>query len=255
MEDTIITFLISETSVHVAEVSRSTKGIQRQEFHRFTAFREHDYKSELSSVIEQLKWNWKNDNIVLAWCTNKATLVPAKVMGQVSIEELSSFLFGDTIEKKNLDYNRLPELDVVNVFEIPLWVKSFFVIKFPLITIVHEQTAALRAHFETSNFKFKLEVSINEDYLSLYCIENNELKFSNNFEFQTAEDIVYYIVYVLKQKSFEEKTGTLTFSSYLEESSDVIKKAIHLLESNKLVPNLKIQSTAKSSFLNLLTCV
>jgi hypothetical protein len=73
-----------------------------------------------------------------------------QLISETKPEKLFKFCFGDT--KENIDHNRIHELEIANIFQIPLWVKSAFVINFPVINIYQSNTIFLKGIFNETVF-------------------------------------------------------------------------------------------------------
>ena len=63
--------------------------------------------------------------------TKETTLVPTAIFGDTNAKDVYRLCFGETNSGMQLDFNRIPEHGLVNVFAIQEWIKSFFVIRFP----------------------------------------------------------------------------------------------------------------------------
>jgi hypothetical protein len=251
---TQLTFILSGTSVSFAEVLRSSQAVIRSATHRFTSTREGEMKEELTQFVAGLNLNSDYQEYSLGWCTPNSALFPTAVFSASSPEKLAQLVFGDTIEKNNLDFNRISELTMVNVYEIPLWIKSFFIIKFPQILIQHEETMNLRALFQGSVFRLKIVVGIYDDYFSLNIIHKTELIFANSYAYSSMEDIVYYTQFALKSKNIQESRGELlgiTSSSDSEGLFNEFSEAFAKIQSSSMA----LEVSTKSHFQQQIQCV
>jgi len=254
VSNTQLTIHISRTSVHVAEVLRSNQEIVRQYSIDLLENTHEGYKEKLKSIFDEL--NLKDDyaEYTMAWATPKQTLVPLSAFNETSAKAVFQLMFGDEIDEKTIDFNRLMELNMVSVFEIPDWVKSFFIMRFPQVVFKHEHAMTLRALFQKNTFKRKINVSFSDEYMNISIINKNELAFSNSFEFQTAEDILYHLLFVLEQKDLTNEEGEINFL-YVDE-----KTKIKANETQELLTKLnafkKIKVNTIESVLKLQTlCV
>ena len=254
MSNTQLTFIISGTSVSYAEVLRSSQTLLRTATHRFESTRESEIKVELADFVAGLNLNDEYQEYSLAWCTPNSALFPMGVFSESSPEELAQLVFGDAIEKNNLDFNRIAELAMVNLYEIPLWIKSFFIIKFPKILIQHEQTMNLRALFQGSVFKLKLVVGIYDEYFSLNIIHKTELIFANSYAYSSMEDIVYYTQFALKSKSIQERSAILLGITSTPESEELFKEFSDAMIKIQ-ASTMQLESSSISHFQQQLLCV
>ena len=200
-----LTIHISRTSVHVAEVLRSSQEIVRAEELLLHESNPVQYKLKLNEFFNEKGFNKDYVEVSAAWSTAQHAVIPLAVYNDSSKEALFNFLFEPNEENTKLDFNRLMELSLVSVFEIPDWVKSFLVIKFPRIILKHEHAIFLRAIFQANTFKRKVFLSLCDDYINIAIVYHNELCFSNSYEYVNADDMIYYFMYVIEnQKLLDE---------------------------------------------------
>lgn len=161
-------------------------------------------RSEVERVIksnDDLQFDF--GDVTLSFSEQKSTLVPVQMISESKPEKLFKFCYGDV--KENIDYNRIPELGVANIFQIPLWVKSAFVINFPVINIYHANTIFLKGIFNETVFKPKAHLLIYEDHFNLVLVSKTHLLLSNSFTFKSDDDVVYHLLFALDQKEIDRK--------------------------------------------------
>jgi hypothetical protein len=234
--------------VHVAEVLRSNQEIVRSESLELHESTPDQYKSKLTEFFEANSFDKDYEEISAAWSTPKNALIPLRVYNDTDPKSLYKLLFGEAPDQQTVDFNRLMELSIVSVFEIPDWVKSFFVIRYPRITIKHEQALALRAIFQSSTFDRAIHISLCDDYMSIFLVYHNELAFFNSFEYQTVDDILYYSMYVLEQEGWSKEA--IQLNGYFP--GDEKKKVLSEFQ-DKLKRIKSAQSITVSPFKNSLT--
>ncbi|PWH86226.1 DUF3822 family protein [Brumimicrobium oceani] len=255
MSNTQLTIHISRTSVHVAEVLRSNQEIIQQHHFELLEGTPDAYRRRLKEIFNSITTlQDEYPEYTMAWSTPKHTLVPLSVFNESSSKAVFQLMFGDALDERMIDFNRLMELNVVNVFEIPDWVKSFFIIKYPQIAFKHEHAMTLRALFQMGTFKRQITVSVNDEYVNITIIHKNELIFSNAFEYQTAEDILYNLLFVIEQEGLTNEEGSLSLYYTDDKTEDIAKQTYALV--NQLKPLKSIKLNTIDSILKLQTlCV
>lgn len=161
------------------------------------------------------------DEITLSWSSNKTTLVPNSIFSESSPQAIFELCYGKN--ETDVDYNRISELSVVNVYEIPEWIKRFFVIKFPRINIQHEGSMLLRQVLNENAFKLKCSIIVYKNHFQLIISKHNELTFYSNFEYQSAEDIIYHVMFALQQKELTTEQGSFELVKGIGASSETIE--------------------------------
>ncbi len=138
----------------------------------------------------------------ISWSCVRTTLVPGNIFAESTPFSIFSLCFGKNYDSNTIDYNRIPEQSIVNIFEIPLWVKSYFVLKFPRAIIQQEGSVIIRGLFGTSTFKLRALLSIHDNYFGLTVVKENKLQFYSIFDYQNTDDIIYHFIFVLQQKEW-----------------------------------------------------
>ncbi len=148
--------------------------------------------------------------VSVSWLSPNAQLVPVPLFEPKSADALFAACFTRQVSSTELDYNRISELGIVNLYEIPLWVKSFFVIKFPRAIIQHEYSHQLRGIMKQA-FRLQVQVNVYPELMTIQVADKNELLFCNAFEIQHVNDVLYYLSFALQQLQLENKAGKLNF--------------------------------------------
>ncbi|MDA7803661.1 DUF3822 family protein [Crocinitomix sp.] len=130
------------------------------------------------------------------------TLIPVDLFSYSKPKDIFKLNYPEPID--NLDYNRIPELGIVNIYEVPLWIKSLFVIRFPRIKIVHRSTVLLKGIFDQASFSPKVHLFIEKEKFYFMISEKSKLTYFNHFEFKELADLVYYVHFVFDQKEYDQ---------------------------------------------------
>jgi hypothetical protein len=146
-------------------------------------------------------------DFVLTAGTVRNTLIPTGIFNVSKPAEIFKLNYTEPLE--NLDYNRLPELDIVNIYELPIWVKSAFVIRFPRVKIMHRSSVLLKGIFDQTAFYTKAHIFIEESSFYFFITDRNKLIYFNRFDFKNLADIVYHLLFVMEQKELSQDKTTI----------------------------------------------
>ena len=254
MEGVQLTIVLSRTSVHVAEVFRSSKEIIRTESKVFDNVNEINVKEVLTNFFSTLNWSDNYEEYTLSWISSTATLVPTRIFEATDAKSVLDLVVGGKIDKNEVDYNRIVEQDIITIYEIPHWVKSFFIIKFPKIALYHAYTVNIRALFASSVFRVTFSIQLYEEHFMLLIAHKNQLVFSNQFDYQSKEDILYYLMFALQQHGLSEEKGTIHATFIDDKSKAVINDLFQLLKDKKIMTKFTVGSM-DLAFKNQLSCV
>lgn len=215
MAKTQLTFVLSENALSVAALD----GDQVTPLGTvvFQGRKDFQYKEQIQEFLAKLDINQKEyDEYSLSWFNPLSALVPMNIFGASSAEAIYKTCFTQETAANDIDYNRVSELSLVNVFDIPLWVKSFFVIRYPRIVMQHEGSHLLRGIFSGPTFKLGVHIVLHAQHFQLVIVKHNALLFYNTFEAHAVEDILYYTAFSLQQQGLNNEAG----QRFVYESSD-----------------------------------
>lgn len=243
---------LSESAVTFASIENGV--IQSVDKFHFKDKIDYRYKEQLEQIFIEKGYRERSyDEYSLSWYSLYSTLLPNNVFEETKTDQLFQLCYKEIIPHETIDYNRIPELAIVNVFSIPLWVKSFFVIKFPRIVIQHEGSHLLHGIFSGSTYKLKATIVLHDASFNLVLANESGLQFYAHFDFQSAEDVIYHFMYTLQQNGFLGQKGTLTICTSVgstEEMATEIKSKLSSL-SDLASFNIEINSHLLLNFQTL----
>jgi hypothetical protein len=216
-----------------------------QQFHfDFKDKTDFGYKDQLDVFLGKTDFralDW--DEYSLSWFSEKSTLLPYSVFNDIDKEKVFELAYGKSTAENSIDFNRISEFTGANIYEIPMWVKSFFVTRFPRMVFQHEGSHVIRGLISGAGFGLNLLLSLHENHFLILATHNNELKYYNTFEYQVAEDIVYHTAHLLQQNNWQELKGKLHFVPALLTSKDKAEKAKDMFLKLPPFQKLKIEES------------
>jgi len=196
----------------------------------FNSFEEFDYSREgLDKLTSSEIFKYDFADYILTAGTVRNTLVPTSIFNFSKPADIFKLNYSAPID--NLDYNRIPELDIVNIYELPMWIKAAFVIRFPRVKMVHRSTVLLKGIFNQPASSPKLHLFIENDSFYFFITEKNKLQYFNRFDYKALSDIVYHVLFVLDQKEIAQEKidfhlyGIPANWQYFKEFSSFFKNA------------------------------
>jgi len=181
----------------VAVVHKATKKIVDQKV--FTDFE--FSRAGLDKILADDFFKPEFADFILTAGTIRNTLIPTGIFNVSKPAEIFKLNYTEPID--NLDYNRIPELDIVNIYELPIWIKSAFVIRFPRVKMLHRSSVLLKGIFDQPTFSPKAHLFIEEGSFYLFMTEKSKLQYFNRFDYKSLADIVYHVLFVAEQKNIQ----------------------------------------------------
>lgn len=217
----------------------------------FSSENEQSIQAEIELALESNSSLHKDfDDYSLSWSNKRSSLVPNSIFADSSAQSIHQLCFGKDTTTNDIDYNRIAELSIVNVFDVPLWIKGFFVRRFPRIIIQHQGSHILRNIISSNAFYLKVNLILEKDFFNLIIVKHNNLEFYSFFDYSTHEDIIYHLLFALQQKEFSNEKGTLEIVKGLGVSPGIIEDIMSTLEKvkdlNQISPKVIEHFIAKS---------
>lgn len=158
-------------------------------------------KDKVKPFLDDPIFGYEFQNYSLSSGGHRNTLIPTDLFSHTAPKEVFQLNYPKPYD--NLDYNRIPEIGIVNIYELPLWIKSLFVIKFPRIKITHRSTVLLKGIFDQPVFAPKIHLFVESDQFYYVITNRSKLVYYNRFDYKDLSDLVYYLLFVLEQKELE----------------------------------------------------
>lgn len=254
MAKTQLSFVLSDHSMSVAEILGDT--VNELGTLIFQSRKDFEYKDQIRGFLSGIHPGGKEyDDYSLSWFSPLSTLVPMNVFGASSARDIFQACFTKPMISNDIDYNRISELSVVNVFEVPLWIKSFFVISYPRIVIQHEGTHFLRGIFAASTFKTGIHIVLHEQHFLMLIVRHNELKFYNTFESASEDDVLYYLSFGLQQQNLLGEAGQLFIYETADTPAGMRGKILDKAATLRDLKMLSVSETKNLHFKYQQTCV
>ena len=155
-------------------------------------------------------------------------LVSSNLFQKENIDQYLKFN-NNIIESDTYKFDTLDNNEIVNIFVCNQ--NDYSILDIYNSSIMHcHQTSLLINTFiklninkETSN----IYININKSTFNIIFIKNNKIQFINTFDFNTSEDLIYYILFCLEQLELNpEKIQTTISGKIFKEYYDIIYKYI-----------------------------
>ena len=166
-------------------------------------------------------------NALVLWSNQSSVMVPSKLLDNTKSEAIMRLSFANEVNTNEIDFNRIPLLSTAIVYTIPLWVKSLFVLKFPGSKIIHRMSSGIN-FLANKNSVTKIHgiLTIEERFLSFLVFQNDQpiVFIQNNFE--TFEDVVYFVTYTLQNLKLTDLNGKIEVINLVSEinASELVLK-------------------------------
>jgi hypothetical protein len=188
-------------------------------------------------------YNYEYDSIHVALANSRSTLIPHAVFKPDQLQSYHQFNFSKQEEDKFFS-DHLINLSAHNVYSIPDYLSE------PFQSLKHVHFL----HFSSPLIESTLLLAKKEKALSLIhvhvlpssfqviVVKNQQLELYNSFIYQSSEDFIYYLLFVLDQLNINNEEADVTLTGAVEKNSVIytmMHKYIKSLRFGQRPDNLK----------------
>ncbi|MFO7830096.1 MAG: DUF3822 family protein [Bacteroidales bacterium] len=197
-----------------------------------------DYLKDVEDYIEKnelLSQQYKKTKLI--WLSTKNILVPNDFFDASKLKQLVEINHQlddlDEIHFKSLKYN-----DIVSAFIVPNLIATLFLKKYPQIEFYNQQLPFINHIIQKHHSEqIRSFINIQEDFFELAVTKNGQILIYNSFNYTTANEMVYFILFALEQKKIDHKNTELVVSGFLDKKSEAyqaLKKFIKIVKFDQL---------------------
>ena len=206
------------------------------------------HQEELSEAIRPFSNRDTSPNF--SWFSSEFTLIPNALFLPSELENYHRLNFGELNTNDSLSYDAIYEENLSLVYTIPKWLSLFKRSYFFNSKIMHHASYLIKNCMKSEYLN--LISIVYEGTSFIMCIKkNSKLLICNSFEYQTEEDLIYFILSHHKQLELA-KNNTINFLSYIEELNS--EKVLSIVAHFKELSGYSMHFLNKSDYNTTLTC-
>src|SRR5690606_36921361 len=184
------------------------------------------------------------DDILVLHNNNLNTFVPTALFDKTA---LGSYLQYNVkvFPTDYFDYDSIESLQMENVYVPYVVFNNYFLDRFGSFDFQHIHTNLLQHFIHTSanNGTKEFFVHIADNHFEIVIIENKKLVFFNSYEYQTKEDFLYYILFVMEQLQLNPQEQLVELTGKTDPTSELYQ-IVYQYVRNVKVADLKTTAQA-----------
>lgn len=215
-----------------------------EEYNFSDCYNEYSLVNPLKEIVTNnsiYKAPFKSINI--SFVNNRSTLIPNAVFKADKLENFHQFNFSK-LEEDQFFSDKLINLSAHNVYSIPDFITTIFK---DLNNVIFKHFSS--ALIESSLIQAKrnktlslIQVNILPSSFQVIAIKDQKLELYNSFTYQSSEDFIYYLLFVLDQLNINNEEASITLTGQVEKNSTIftiLYKYIKTLSFGYRPDNLK----------------
>lgn len=182
----------------------------------------HLFTDHLISSVKHFQATKKKYNqILINYFTPHFTLCPNSMYSQDNMRDILEFNVGEIQQKIVLadDVNT----DIKLIYAIDEQLKSTLNQLFPSHHLQHSVTGLVKLMLTADDFqKEQLLISVHENYIEVVLKKNHQLILANQYEYSTANDVLYYVLNIIEQYQLNPLTVNISLVGNMASNSDLV---------------------------------
>jgi hypothetical protein len=173
---------------------------------------------EVAAEDKWLQGTFKS--VSVSFTSSKNTLIPTALFEE---EHIKSYLSINTGNKhiENPLYNRLLETDIINCFSVDKDIYNVITKQYPGASILHQGSIQIEAAGHRKLKDPSIFLQFNRKSIDIVSVKGKQIQLMNSFNYTTSEDVIYYLLYVMEQLSFDQNTTTVVLMGNIQKESKV----------------------------------
>lgn len=185
-----------------------------------------------AQIIEQLELIYDDHhvlqagywgNIIVAFKNKKFSFIPASLFDENDIPNYLNLNCELDLSIESVGFTKHPNLDLVNTFAYSTGLSDWLEAKYPRKTInFHHQTSSLITgvlHSASKNGEKEMYIYCDEQNLNIVITKDNDLVYSNLFEYKSAEDLTYFAMFVIHELGLNPEKVPVTLWGTIDQTS------------------------------------
>ena len=184
-----------------------------------------DTVKHLFNTEEALAGNF--DKVTLIHVNELATLVPKALFNEESIADYLK-LNSKILKTDFITYDTITTNESINVYVPYVNVNNFIYDRFGDFTYKHFSTVLIESILviEKNTNDSKLYINVSETHFEIIATKDGKLLLYNTFEYNTAEDFIYYALFTIEQLALNPETINVILLGAIAEG-DVLYNIIY----------------------------
>lgn len=209
-----------------------------------------EYRLPEENQLEELNTILKQDEIlhtvgynktVVSFQSDKSVLVPAAFYNEEDAWKLLS-LTSPVSDTETLCADRLKYTDAVQVYAISSVLLNTVRSVFHTCKVVHSGTVLMESELlrNKNNTESSVTVNVRQGSYDIVVTTGNQLLYYNSFTYNSSEDFIYYLLYVLEQLKLNPEKTAVRFLGEMD------KHMASFLITAKYIRNISFGSRPES---------
>ena len=261
---------IEETSKKKLSIQFSLDGFSfyiSNTHHIISKFTSFNFTKPIKSpelILKKIKEIFKNEKtlqqdfetVSVVHQNNLSTLVPNQYFKDNDLNKYLKYSV-KTITTDLIVYDDLNFIKAKNVYVPFVNINNFIFQNFGEFEYKHHSSILLEKLFLQSDDSLNFFVNISQSLFDIVVLKDSKILFYNNFEYQTKEDFIYYILFTLEQLELSTDKTKVSLLGDINKQSELYKilytyvRNISFFNSKKPIFNNQTEIDKHSNFILL----
>lgn len=186
------------------------------------------------------------DDILVLHNNNLNTFVPTALFDKTALGSYLQYNI-KVFPTDYFDYDSMEHLQMENIYVPYVAFNNYFLDRFGSFDFQHIHTGLVQQLIDQSadNGTKKFFVHIADNHFEIVIVETKKLLFFNSYEYQTKEDFIYYILFVMEQLQLNPQEQLVKLTGKID-PEDELYQIVYQYVRNVEITDLKPTAEALS---------
>lgn len=147
------------------------------------------------------------------------TIVPNKVFDKNELAAYLKFTV-KTLATDAFDYDEISSIAAKNVYVPYTNINNFLFQNFGAFEFKHHATVLIEKLLKHNKGK-QMYLHVSKNHMDIVVLNDDHLQFYNSFEYNSKEDLIYYVLFTAEQLKMDTEEFRLTLLGDIEKDSDL----------------------------------
>ena len=191
---------------------------------------------QLSEVLPDLAFLPNSSQKSLFSINNEVyTIIPKSLFEKNQLENYLKLNFSAEKLENTIPHAQLVEsIQAYIVYAVPMYIQETIQQKFDHLKFSHHTSSLIEMNLLRHSKESMLSINMKDAAFDLYGQNEGHFSYMNSFSYASAEDVVYYLLYVMEQLELDRNSIEISLYGEIEENSQVYELLFTYLKNVRL---------------------
>lgn len=193
---------------------------------------------KLNNILKQIQLQYHDIRIGII--DDYYSIIPTPLFSHENIADYLNLNHSTKSKDFSFHYNSVESINSTIAYAVPLQLNQLIQNQLTSYQLIHYTVPLLEySNLQQKAKEAEMQLHVQHNHFEVIYYEHQKLQFFNRFEYQTAEDLIYFLLYVMEQLKIDREKVEIQLYGEIDQSSSTYRilfqyiRHLHLLERPK----------------------